>query len=289
MTQNFSVDALILDIVSKIEASSFRGNARSDVASGYQSSFGHIVQIPFIEQNGGYIAPLPQARRVYVKQCVGELAAFLSGCTKNSEFEERGCKFWKPWADKGDDLGPIYGAQWKDQMHDALCEMYHNRSRRAVVSAWNPNDIDKMRLPPCHFAFQLHRHDDVVNLTWFQRSVDVPVGLPYNILSYWLLCYIIAKTHNLKPGMVTGLLSDCHVYDNQRASVGEWKEEYNKLCYDQFNRLEVPSTPTITLNDVPHPCADYFWKSINTVEKVDSLYKLENYNPTKTIKFEVTV
>jgi thymidylate synthase len=128
-----------------------------------------------------------------------------------------------------DDLGPIYGSQWVNwngeginQLRQAIDKLKKDPTdRRLIVTAWNPSQMDQMALPPCHFCFQLASDGEYLNLAWSQRSVDTPVGLPFDIASYGMLLLLICQETGLKPGKLVGFLADTHIYVDQIDAVKE--------------------------------------------------------------------
>ena len=191
-------------------------------------TFGHQIRHNMRE---GF--PLLTTKKVAFKTMATELTWFLRGETHLKYLHEHGCHIWDADAKKhgSDDLGLIYGHQWRswsagewevyyDQIQGIINTLNHSPdSRRMIVSAWNVGDLDDMALPPCHFAFQVQTEviegKRTLNLMWFQRSVDLPLGLPFNIASYGLLLLILAKQVDMVPGTLIGSLGDVHVYDNQ--------------------------------------------------------------------------
>jgi thymidylate synthase len=166
-----------------------------------------------------------------------ELEMFIKGLTDKQWLQDRGCRIWDEWCnpkkvpyghDKKtreamvleNDLGPIYGSQWRnfggvDQLAQLVDTIKTNpNDRRMIVSAWNPTELDQMALPPCHYGFQVTVINGRLNLLWNQRSVDVALGLPFNIASYGLLLMLLAKESGFKPGMLVGFLADTHIYEN---------------------------------------------------------------------------
>jgi thymidylate synthase len=187
--------------------------------------------------------PLLTTKKMGMKSIAAELECFIKGLNSKKEFHDRKCSIWDEWCNPQkvpygndeatkakmmaeDDLGRIYGVQWRDWMGkiDQLKEVVEKLKtnpfdRRMIVSAWNPSELDQMALPPCHYAFQViitlnHQGEKVLNLTWNQRSVDTMLGLPFNIASYALLLLILAKESNMIPGILMGTLGDVHVYEN---------------------------------------------------------------------------
>jgi thymidylate synthase len=162
--------------------------------------------------------PLLTTRRLAWKGLVGELRSFLEGCSNNGDFIENGCNFWTPWARPGGDLGPIYGVQWCNhgQLEHVISSLAAGRDdRRMVVSAWRPDEHKLMVLPPCHLMWVVTPYDGQLNLSWFQRSCDFPIGVPYNIASYALLAHILAVWGKLQVGKIDAIFCDSHIYENQ--------------------------------------------------------------------------
>lgn len=286
---NSWIDEKILRIASNCienkDDDSFRGCSRGETPD-YTSTFQEIVHVAFIKAedgSNGYVAPLPFHRKIYMNQAMGEIASFLAAHDNNNDFIKKGCTFWTPWAREDGSLGPIYGVQWQGQLTTAI---KNSKTRRAIVSAWNPAQLGDMVLPPCHFAFQLHNTEKGLILTWFQRSCDVPVGLPYNIIFYWTLCWMIAEQLGTTPYGVTGMLSDCHVYDNQVEAVQQW----NMAMLNSRFKNDYAPEPVIELhhNNIPAVDNPSLWKPL-TKEDIRKMYSLRNYNPTNNIKIEVTV
>jgi thymidylate synthase len=161
--------------------------------------------------------PVVTEREIDFKQAFGELAAFIHGCTTQEQFQNFGCKYW---SDYGDDLGPIYGAQWRNfQGVDQLNELLFNlsadpTSRRHILSTWNPADLDKMALPPCHLLAQFNVADGVLEQIVYMRSVDVILGLPYDIIVYAGLQSLIANQLGLVAGKLKFFFGNTHIYTN---------------------------------------------------------------------------
>lgn len=169
--------------------------------------------------------PLVTQRPIAVKAMVGELRSFLESADNVDHFRGHGCKFWDPWAREDGDLGPIYGVQWSrhGQLAHVLKSLRESpNDRRMVVSAWRPDEHKEMVLPPCHVMWIVTPYDGELNLTWIQRSCDMPVGVPYNIASYGLLLLLLAKWSYMRPGKLMGVLCDAHIYTNQIEGVKEF-------------------------------------------------------------------
>jgi thymidylate synthase len=194
----------------------------------------------FFEHDMSSGFPLLTQKHVSFKTIAVELEAFIFGITDKKWLKDRNCNIWNEWSnpnsDDTDDLGPIYGFQWRrfnqvyhknseklpphfDQPYDQLANVIKTlkedpNNRRLVVSAWNPIHMCDMALPPCHYSFVLQHIEGRLSLNWTQRSCDAFLGVPYNIASYGLLLELIAKETNLKPHILSGNLIDFHIYEN---------------------------------------------------------------------------
>ncbi len=169
--------------------------------------------------------PLLTTKKVHFRSVVLELVWFLRGETNVRWLQERGCTIWDEWADADGELGPVYGRQWRswaapdgrvvDQIAGAVKGLKENPdSRRHIVSAWNPADIDDMALPPCHCLFQFHVTEGRLSCQLYQRSADVFLGVPFNIASYALLIHLMARETGLEVGELIITLGDAHLYLN---------------------------------------------------------------------------
>jgi thymidylate synthase len=196
--------------------------------------------------------PILSCKKILTKAMWIELEGFIKGITDKSWYQSRGCNIWNEWhnpkTDDENDLGKIYGYQWNNfngvnQLQNLLKEIDENpTSRRMIVSAWNPAELDEMALPPCHIIFQIIIKDKFMDLNWYQRSVDIPLGLPFNISSYGSLLILLAKTTGYIPRYLTGFLGDVHIYENQIDIVKE------QLLLKDYN-IERTSEPTCLVDD----------------------------------------
>ena len=181
--------------------------------------------------------PLLTTKKMAVKTMWIELEGFIKGITSKKWYQDKGCKIWNEWSNPtnsdSDDLGPIYGFQWRrfnqaydendegcltkyDQLQKIVTQLRNDPSdRRMVCSSWNPVQIHKMALPPCHVLWNVVAIKDKLNLLWHQRSCDLMLGIPFNIASYATLLTLLANEAGLKPGILQGTLADCHIYENQ--------------------------------------------------------------------------
>jgi thymidylate synthase len=169
--------------------------------------------------------PLLTTKKLHLKSIVLELLWFLRGDTNVRWLQERGVSIWDEWADESGDLGPVYGRQWRswtapdgrviDQIAGVIESLKTNpNSRRHIVSAWNPADVDDMALPPCHCLFQFFVAEGRLSCQLYQRSADVFLGVPFNIASYALLTLMVAKATGLQPGEFVHSFGDAHLYLN---------------------------------------------------------------------------
>ncbi len=188
--------------------------------TGVRSVFGHQMRFDLAD---GF--PLLTTKKLHVKSIVHELLWFLSGDTNIAYLKEKGVTIWDEWADADGELGPVYGRQWRswaapdgraiDQMARVVEEIRSNpTSRRLVVSAWNPADVDAMALPPCHCLFQFYVEETRLSCQLYQRSADIFLGVPFNIASYALLTAMVARATGLDPGEFIHTLGDAHLYHN---------------------------------------------------------------------------
>lgn len=169
--------------------------------------------------------PMVTTKKLHLKSIIIELLWFLKGDTNIAYLSENKVKIWDAWADENGDLGPVYGKQWRswaapdgrviDQIQWVLNEIKTNpNSRRLIVSAWNPADVNEMALPPCHCLFQFNVMDGKLNCQLYQRSADVFLGVPFNIASYALLTLMMARATGLEPGEFVHSFGDTHLYLN---------------------------------------------------------------------------
>jgi thymidylate synthase len=248
--------------------------------------------------------PLLTTKKMGFKSIASELEFFIKGITDKKWLQERGNHIWDEWASpklvpyghsdetkrrmvEERDLGPVYGFQWRhfnapykghdadytsqgvDQLANLIQTLKKNpNDRRMIVSAWNPQQIGEMALPPCHYGFQTTVINDKLNLLWNQRSVDTMLGLPYNIASYALLLHLLAKETGLKEGKLWGFLGDVHIYEN-----------HLKGAKEQLSRdPSAFAQPTIETNNFP---GLFGWKCTDT--------SIKNYKSFDKIEFEIAV
>lgn len=222
--------------------------------------------------------PLVTTKKLHLTSIIYELLWFLKGDTNIAYLKDHGVSIWDEWADKNGDLGPVYGHQWRswntadgktlDQISWVVNEIKTNpNSRRLIVNAWNPADIPKMALPPCHCLFQFYIVEGKLSCQLYQRSADVFLGVPFNIASYALLTLMMAQVCNLEPGIFIHSFGDVHLYQNHR--------EQAELQLSRSPR----SLPKMILNPAV--------KDIFSFQFTD--FKLEGYDPYPRIPASVAV
>jgi len=250
------------------------GEPRADrTGTGAYSIFG--AQTRFVLANG---FPLVTTKKLHVKSIIHELLWFLRGDTNVTYLHQHGVTIWDEWADKDGNLGRIYGAQWCDwrtadgrsiNQIDGVIEQIreHPNSRRHIVTAWNPGELDQMTLPPCHTLFQFYVHDGQLSCQLYQRSADLFLGVPFNIASYSLLTMMVAQVCGLKPGAFIHTFGDLHLYRNH--------VEQAKL---QLTREPRP-LPTMKLNPAVKNIHDFKFEN----------FELVGYNPHPAIKAPIAV
>jgi thymidylate synthase len=205
-----------LDLLETVLRTGVRKDDRTGV--GTLALFGHQMRFDLAE---GF--PLVTTKKLHLKSIVHELLWFLAGDTNVRYLNQHGVTIWDDWADERGELGPIYGEQWRswrapdgraiDQIAEVLAEIRRNpHSRRLIVSAWNPADLPKMALSPCHCLFQFHVARGRLSCQLYQRSGDVFLGVPFNIASYALLTHMVAQVTGFEPGEFVHTFGDAHLY-----------------------------------------------------------------------------
>lgn len=259
------------DLLERILADGVEKHDRT--GTGTLSVFGHQTR-----HNLAAGFPLLTTKKLSLKAIIHELLWFLKGDTNIKYLKDHGVSIWDEWADENGDLGPVYGSQWRswpapdgrsiDQIANVVDMIRRNPdSRRLIVSAWNPAEVDKMALPPCHCLFQFYVANGKLSCQLYQRSADVFLGVPFNIASYALLTMMVAQVTGLKAGEFIHTLGDAHLYSNHL--------EQARLQLTRAPR----ALPTMTLNpDV---------KDVFSFRYED--FTLTNYDPHPHIKAEVAV
>ena len=260
-----------LDLLREIRDNGVTKTDRTGV--GTKSIFGH--QMRFNLQDG---FPLLTTKKVFLKGIIYELLWFLKGDTNIKFLTDNNVHIWDEWADENGDLGYVYGKQWRSweatdgRVIDQISQVVdliknHPNSRRILVTAWNPAEIDKMALPPCHCLFQFYVADGKLSCQLYQRSADTFLGVPFNIASYALLTMMLAQVCGLEPGEFIHTTGDTHIYLNHLEQVNE-----------QLSREPRPLPKMIINPDV---------KSIFDFKYED--FQLEGYDPYPAIKAPVAV
>lgn len=241
--------------------------------TGTISIFGHQMRFDLAD---GF--PLLTTKKLHLKSIIHELLWFLSGNTNVRYLQENGVRIWNEWADENGELGPVYGHQWRswpdykggtiDQISNVVDLIRnHPDSRRMMVSAWNPAEIDQMALPPCHCLFQFYVAEDKLSLQLYQRSADTFLGVPFNIASYALLLQMMAQVTHLQCGEFIHTTGDTHLYLNHLQQA--------KL---QLTREPRP-LPRMVLNPDVRSIFDFKYED----------FQLEGYDPHPHIKATVSV
>jgi thymidylate synthase len=207
-----------LDLLQHVmDAGSDRGDR---TGTGTRSVFGYQMRFNLAD---GF--PVLTTKKLHLRSIIHELLWFLKGDTNIAYLKENGVSIWDEWADENGDLGPVYGSQWRswptadgqhiDQIANLVASIKTNpNSRRHIVTAWNPAEVDNMALPPCHCLFQFYVADGKLSCQLYQRSADIFLGVPFNIASYALLTMMMAQVTGLKPGDFIHTLGDAHLYAN---------------------------------------------------------------------------
>lgn len=214
--------------------------------TGTRSVFGY--QMRFNLQDG---FPVLTTKKLHLRSIIHELLWFLKGDTNITYLKENKVRIWDEWADENGELGPVYGFQWRsfpkpdgghvDQIADLVDQLKNNPdSRRHIVCAWNPGQIDQMALPPCHCLFQFYVADGKLSCQLYQRSADIFLGVPFNIASYALLTLMLAQVCGYRPGEFIHTLGDAHLYSNH---IEQAKEQ---LSRDPYPQPEMHLNPHVT-------------------------------------------
>lgn len=260
------------------------GSRKSDrTGTGTLSVFGYQMRFDLAE---GF--PMVTTKKLHLKSIIHELLWFLKGDTNISYLQENGVRIWNEWADENGDLGPVYGAQWrnwngegKDQIRELVHQLKTNPdSRRMLVSAWNPGVLPdtsksfsenvahgKAALPPCHAFFQCYVADGKLSVQLYQRSADIFLGVPFNIASYALLALMLAQVCDLEPGEFVHTFGDAHIYSNHMEQI--------EL---QLSREPRP-LPVMELNPEVRDIFDFKFED----------FTLKGYDPHPSIKGKVAV
>ena len=243
-----------LDLMRHVRDNGLRRTDRT--GTGTVSIFGYQMRFDLAE---GF--PVVTTKKLHLRSIIHELLWFLKGDTNIRYLKENGVSIWDEWADENGDLGPVYGSQWRswpapngqkiDQISNVIEQIRTNPdSRRLIVSAWNPAEVDNMALPPCHSLFQFYVSDGKLSCQLYQRSADILLGVPFNIASYALLTLMIAQVCDLEPGDFIHTFGDAHLYLNHLEQVDL-----------QLSREPYP-LPTMTLNPEIRSVFDFTYDDI---------------------------
>lgn len=260
-----------LDLLNRIMTEGIKKTDRT--GTGTLSVFGH--QMRFNLEDG---FPLLTTKKLHLKSIIYELLWFLKGDTNVRYLQKHGVRIWNEWADENGDLGPVYGHQWRswpdydggtiDQIGNVIDLIkHHPDSRRMIVSAWNPAEVDSMALPPCHCLFQFYVADGRLSLQLYQRSADTFLGVPFNIASYALLLMMMAQVTGLKAGDFIHTTGDTHLYLNHLEQA----------------RLQLTRTP----RQLPRMILNKYVKNLFDFRYED--FSLEGYDPWEHISAKVSV
>ena len=260
-----------LDLLRRVRTQGVKKTDRT--GTGTLSAFGHQMRFDLAQ---GF--PLLTTKKLHTNSIIHELVWFLAGDTNIGYLKEHGVRIWDEWADADGNLGPVYGKQWRswatpggrtiDQISEVVETLRTDPdSRRIIVSAWNPADIPRMALAPCHCLFQFYVAEGKLSCQLYQRSADVFLGVPFNIASYALLTMMMAQVTGLKPGEFVHTFGDAHLYLNHL--------EQARL---QISREPRP-LPTLRILGEPRLPWEYRYEDI----------ALEGYDPHPHIKAEVSV
>jgi thymidylate synthase len=259
------------DLLRRVLAEGVRKQDRT--GTGTLSVFGHQMRFDL-----GQGFPLVTTKKLHLKSIVHELLWFLAGDTNIAYLKQNGVSIWDEWADAEGNLGPVYGQQWRswrtpgggtvDQIQWVIDEIRRNPdSRRLVVSAWNPADLDKMALAPCHCLFQFYVVEGRLSCQLYQRSADIFLGVPFNIASYALLTAMMAQVTGLEPGDFVHSFGDAHLYLN-----------HIEQAQEQLSRTP-RALPRLQLNPARASLFDFVYDDI----------AIEGYDPHPAIKAPVAV
>ena len=253
------------------------GRDRTDrTGTGTLSVFGAQTRFDLRTDGPGF--PLLTTKKLHIKSIVYELLWFLRGDTNIRYLNEHGVTIWDEWADQNGELGRVYGAQWRDwrgadgvrvdQIDNLVAQIKSNpQSRRLIVSAWNPAEIDQMALPPCHVLFQFHVQDGELSCQLYQRSCDLFLGVPFNIASYSLMTMMVAQVVDLEPGDFVHTFGDLHLYKNH---LDQAREQLSRECRP---------LPRLKLNPAIKNIHDFNFED----------FELVGYEPHPSIKAPIAV
>lgn len=258
MTTNASAQPALeqpyLDLMRTVLEHGVDRNDRTGV--GTRSVFGHQMRF---DLSRGF--PLITTKKLHLRSIIHELLWFLKGDTNIAYLQQNGVRIWDEWADEHGSLGPVYGYQWRswpdpkggsvDQIANVLKQIRTTpQSRRLIVSAWNPAQVDEMKLPPCHCLFQFYVANGRLSCQLYQRSADIFLGVPFNIASYALLLAMVAQVTGLEPGEFIHTLGDAHLYSNHFEQAKEQLTREPKVPPRLVLNPEVKDLFAFTFDDI---------------------------------------
>lgn len=258
MTMNASAQPALeqpyLDLMRTVLEHGVDRNDRTGV--GTRSVFGHQMRF---DLSRGF--PLITTKKLHLRSIIHELLWFLKGDTNIAYLQQNGVRIWDEWADEHGNLGPVYGYQWRswpdpkggsvDQIANVLKQIRTTpQSRRLIVSAWNPAQVDEMKLPPCHCLFQFYVANGRLSCQLYQRSADIFLGVPFNIASYALLLAMVAQVTGLEPGEFIHTLGDAHLYSNHFEQAEEQLTREPKVPPRLVLNPEVSDLFAFTFDDI---------------------------------------
>lgn len=260
-----------LDLLQHIKDNGIEKSDRT--GTGTISVFGYQMRFDLSE---GF--PVLTTKKLHLRSIIHELLWFLKGDTNIKYLHDNKVTIWDEWADANGDLGPVYGSQWRSwhtpdgRVIDQIAQVENSiktnpDSRRHIVTAWNPAEIDRMALPPCHALFQFYVADEKLSCQLYQRSADVFLGVPFNIASYALLVQMMAQVTGLQPGEFVHTFGDAHLYLNHLEQVDT-----------QLSR-EPRTLPVMEMNPDVHSIFDFKYEDFNLV----------GYDPHPAIKAPIAV
>ncbi|MBE0404472.1 thymidylate synthase [Halomonas citrativorans] len=243
-----------LDLMRTVLEHGVDRNDRTGV--GTRSVFGHQMRF---DLSRGF--PLITTKKLHLRSIIHELLWFLKGDTNIAYLQQNGVRIWDEWADEHGNLGPVYGYQWRswpdpkggsvDQIANVLKQIRTTpQSRRLIVSAWNPAQVDEMKLPPCHCLFQFYVANGRLSCQLYQRSADIFLGVPFNIASYALLLAMVAQVTGLEPGEFIHTLGDAHLYSNHFEQAKEQLTREPKVPPRLVLNPEVSDLFAFTFDDI---------------------------------------
>lgn len=238
-----------------------------------QSYFGDHLVIDSLIHNQ---FPALLGRKLFLDGIIGEMAAFLKGPKAVKDFKAQGCNYWDDWGDKTGKLNVDYGNAWLDfdgvnQLKEVVESLKKDPTgRRHLITGWNPSHLKDLSLPCCHYSYQWYVNDGELEMIWNQRSVDIMIGLPSDIVLAAVWNILMAQTVGLRPGRLHFMLGDCHIYESHLEGVDEYLTQMHRTPYMHLPKWELDPKATV-FNFVP------------------SMLKIVGYKPMPPIKFKLEV